>query len=420
VSHRHLLFAAVPLLGVLGFGLHVTALAAFSVGEAALLLSAYLLARLSLRGLSLRRELEGSAFEDDPVAVGVVLANRGRAAAHLVEVVDGFGPALAARQRLLEPGPLRGRRQRRLTYRTSCSRKWGLYGVGPLVLRVADPLGLFPLRRAFPEIAPFAVFPRLYDVAAARRIGSRPTPAAQPTTAGRPGQSLEYLGTRDYRPGDGLRQIHWPATARRGALTVKEHEVDLAPYFTLFLDLERRHRAGTGLKSTLEYVVRTAASLLGAAVRRGDTVQAFGDGRAPLFVPPGRGDLHLAHALYELLRVRQEGRVPLLTLVDREGPHLPVRSTAALVFGTIALAEADLEGLFLALRARAVRPLLVFIDDSSFVPIDRWALPRDEAKARARALLAWMDAQDVPGAVLGADDDLEEALARPRLFGETP
>jgi uncharacterized protein (DUF58 family) len=419
VSPRHLLLAAVPFAGALGFGLHVTALSAFAVSGGVLLLAMYALARRRLRALHARRELEGSGFEDDAVAVSVVLVNRGRTAAHLVEVADAFGPALAARQRLLEPGPLGGRRQRRLTYRTICSRKWGLYGVGPLVVRVADTLGLFPMRRAFPDIAPFAVFPRLYDVAAVDRIGSRPTPTPQPTTAGRPGQSLDYLGTRDYRAGDALRDIHWPATARRGALTVKEREVDLVPYFTLFLDLERRHRAGTGLKSTLEYVVRTAASLLGAAVRRGDTVQAFGEGQAPLMVPPGRGDLHLAYALYELLRVRQEGRVPLLSLVEREGPHLPIQSTAAIVIGTISVPQAEREALLAALYARAVRPLLVFVDDSSFLPIDRFALPRVEAQAQAHALLGWMDAHGIPGAVLGADEDLEEALLRPRLFGET-
>jgi uncharacterized protein (DUF58 family) len=418
MSHRAFLIGAVVLAGVVGFGLRVTALAAFAAGGLWLLLSAFSLSRIARRGLGVRRELDASAFEDDPVAVAVVLANRGRRAVHLVEITDAFGPGLAARQRLLEPGPLGGRRQRRLTYRTSCSRKWGLYGVGPLVLRVADPTGLFPAARAFPEIAPFAVFPRLYDVGGARRLGSRATPSPEPTTAGRPGQSLDYLGAREYRPGDGLRQIHWPATARRGALTVKEREVDLVPYFTLFLDLERSHRAGTGLKSTLEYVVRTAASLLGAAVRRGDTVQAFGEGGAPLFVPPGRGELHLALGLYELLRVRQEGGIPLVDLVEREGPHLPVRSTAAVVFGTIALGHDVLEELLAALRARGVRPLLVFIDDSSFLAIDRWALPRDEAQARARWLASWMDGQGVAGVVLGAEDDLEPALARPDLFGE--
>jgi uncharacterized protein (DUF58 family) len=418
VTYRRFLFAALPLIGAVGFTLHVTALAALAVGGVWLLVCAFGLARISRRGLAAHRELEPSAFEDDAVAVTVVLANRGRRAAHLVEIADAFGPGLAARQRLLEPGPLRGQRRRRLTYKTFCSRTWGLYGVGPLVLRVADPMGLFPVRRAFPDIAPFAVFPRLYAVAEAARVGARPTPSPQPTTIGRPGQSLDTLGVRDYRPGDGLRHVHWPATARRGVLTVKEHEVDLVPYFTLFLDLERSHRAGTGLKSTLEYVVRTAASLFGSAIQRGDTVQAFGEGRTPLFVPPGRGELHLAHGLYELLRVRQEGSLTLPDLVDREASHLPVRSTAAMVFGTITFPNAGLDELLTALRAREVLPLLVFIDDSSFLPIDRWALPREEAEARARELTAWMEGQGVPGVVLGADEDLEQSLIRPGLFGE--
>ncbi len=36
------------------------------------------------------------------------------------------------------------------------------------------------------------------------------------------GAGLDFIGVRDYRPGDGLRQVHWPTTARRDALMVVE------------------------------------------------------------------------------------------------------------------------------------------------------------------------------------------------------
>src|SRR5262249_1768184 len=161
----------------------------------------------------------------------------------------------------------------------------------------------------------------------------------------RPGQSTSYMGVRDYRPGDDVRRIHWPATARRGAPVVKEYELDLAPYFTLFVDLERRHRAGTGLKSTLEYGVRTAASLLWTAARRGHIVELHAEGAASLFVAPGRGELHLTHCLHELIRVRQDGGTPLLTLAERYRPYLPAGSIAALLSATTELDHAQLEEL---------------------------------------------------------------------------
>ncbi len=418
MTYRSFLLGTLPLVGLLGLGLGVTALTVLAAAGLAVLIQAFLLARRPLRRLGVHRDLYPNAFEDDTVAVPIVLENRARHPVHLVAISDSFGPGLASRTVVLEPGPLRGARRRRLTYRTACSRSWGLYMVGPLSVSTADPLGLFEARRVFPQIEPFAVFPRLYPVAGTERLGARPTPAPQPTTAGRAGQSLLYLGVRDYRSGDDLRRVHWPATARRGALTIKEHEVDLVPYLTLFVDLERAQRAGTGRKSTLEYVVRTASCLVGAAVERGDTVQVFGEGKEPVFVPPGRGTLHLAQCLWELIRVRQEGATSLLDLVEQHRLRIPEGSTAAIVFGTISVEDARLEDMLATLRSGSVNPLLVFINDHSFLPIDRRPLPREQARGRIGELESLLRRHGVAGCVLGAEEELDEELGRPDLFGE--
>jgi uncharacterized protein (DUF58 family) len=194
---------------------------------------------------------------------------------------------------------------------------------------------------------------------------------------------------------------------------VKELEIDLSPYFTLFLDLERRNRAGTGQKSTREYVVRTAASLLATAARRGDTVQLFAGGRDAVAVPPGRGELHLAYALDQLIRVRQEGRLPLLDLVRREEASVPPGSTAALLAATLFLDLDELALVMDALRARRVQPLLVAIDVDSFVPIDERSRPRDAVLEQADAVRALARAHEALFAVLDADEDLPGELARP-------
>lgn len=417
-AYRHLFLAACPGAWLLGTALDLAALRAFAVAGAALLLCAFWLSRRRLRFLAVRRELYPSAFEGDAVAVPLVLENRGRGAVHLVEMADAFGPGVAHRQLLLEPGPLHGRRQRRLTYRTFCSRSWGVYTVGPLSLGTADPMGLFQARRSLLLVEPFAVYPQIHPVGGMERRGGRPSAASQPTTRDWPGQSLAYLGVRDYRPGDEMRRIHWRATARRGSPVVKEYEVDLVPYFSLFLDLARAHRAGTGRKSTLDYLVRTAASLLAAASRRGDTLQVFAEGRAPLFVPPGQGDLHLARGLYELIRSRQEGSVSLFELALRHRLELPEGSTAALLLGTISFDDADLEEVLEALRARRVEPLVVLVDSHSFIPIDRRALPRDQAWERTRHLLALLRGHGVAATVLSSEDDLEDALGQADFLGE--
>jgi uncharacterized protein (DUF58 family) len=415
-TYRRFLYAALGFAGLLGLALHVEALAALALGGFALLFVAWHEARGGLARLVVARAVYPSAFEDDAVAVSLALGNRSRRTAWLVEIRDSFGPAVADRQALLEPGPLRGAHRRRLVYRTACSRPWGVYTVGPLTLSTSDPFGLFHAERRVPDIAPFAVFPRVWPVAGIEKLGARPSLSPQELTSARSGQSLAYLGVRDFRPGDDLRRIHWPATARRGAPVVKEHEVDLVPYFTLLIDLDRSHRAGTGLKSTLEYLVRTSACLVWTAASRGDLVQVLGEGARNLEVPPGAGTLHATQALYELIQVRQEGRLPLLDLVEQHRMHIPAGSTATLLSGTMFLDLERLEEILRALQSRGVRPVVVLVNKDSFLPIDRRAVPRDEAAAQAGAAATLLRSRGVPGAILAADQDLEAELARADLF----
>jgi uncharacterized protein (DUF58 family) len=414
--YRRFLYAFLGFAGMLGLALRVEALAALALGGFALLFLAWRQARGEMARLAVSREVYPSAFEDDTVPVSIALDNRSRRTLWLVEVRDSFGPAVADRQALLEPGPLRGARRRRLVYRTACSRPWGVYTVGPLVLSTSDPFGLFHEERLVPAVEPFAVFPRVWPVAGIEKLGARPSLSPQELTVARPGQSLAYMGVRDFRPGDDVRRIHWPATARRGAPAVKEHEVDLVPYFTLFVDLDRAHRAGTGLKSTLEYLVRTSACLVWTAAGRGDLVQVLGEGGRSLAVPPGSGTLHATQVLYELIRVQQEGRVGLLDLVEHHRLHLPAGSTATLLAGTIFLDLEHLDESLGALQSRGVRPVVVLVNKDSFLPIDRRAVPRDEAAAQADAVTTLLRARGVPGAILSADQDLEAELGRADLL----
>jgi uncharacterized protein (DUF58 family) len=397
----------------LGVVLRAASLLAFALALFFLLVTSRVSARRRLARLSARRSLVPSAFEDEEVRVEIALENHGRTPVRLVEILDSFGAALAETKALLDPGPLPPGRRHRLVYRTVCSRLWGVYTVGPLALSVADPLGLFSARRLLADLRPFDLFPRVHPVGGLDQLGARTSFSPTEATAPRPGASAVYLGVRDFRPGDEVRRVHWPATARHGRPMVKELELDLSPYFTLFLDLERQNRAGTGLKSTREYVVRTAASLLATAARRGDTVQLFGEGRERLAVPPGRGELHLAYALDQLIRVRQEGGLTLLDLVEREQAAVPAGSTAALLAATLFLDLGRLAELLASLRGRRVQPVLVVVDMDSFVPIDEHARPRDRVLEQAEEVRALAHAHGALIAVLDAERDLPAELARP-------
>jgi uncharacterized protein (DUF58 family) len=65
---------------------------------------------------------------------------------------------------------------------------------------------------------------------------------------------------REYAPGDDLRRVHWPSTARRGQLMVR-HLVDTAQAFTVVLLDQRPARYSP---ETFEEAVDVAASVVSA------------------------------------------------------------------------------------------------------------------------------------------------------------
>ncbi len=413
---RGFLSALAVLAGLLGFASGSVALLGFAVGIAVLLALAFQSARRGLPGVEVRRSLPASAFEDDLLTVDLVLENHAPRPARFVEAGDVFGAGLADRQSVLEPGPLPPMHRRILSYRAFVARQWGLYTVGPLSVGSWDPLGLFFARRVLERMDPFEVFPKAVEIEALAAQGGQSTLVPRDVTEAAAGQSLLFRGVREFQPGDDVRRIHWPATARRGVPMIREYERDLEPIFTLFLDLERRGRAGLGRKSTLEHLVRTAVSLLWTAHRRGDRFCLVAEPDHSVLVPPGQGEVHLAAALHQLVIARQTGTTPLLDLVDRHRELVPAGATAALLLGTTEVDLDQLSQTIEGLQATIARPLVVAIDSLSFTPVDRPPTPVEEVKQRRRALEECLLGLDVPAAVLGVDDTPEEVLVRPELF----
>ncbi len=413
---RGFLTAIAALAVLLGFAGGSPALVGFGLGWVGLCGLAFVASRRRLSGLRVQRRLPASAFEDDLLTVDLALENHSSRPARFVVVNDVFGAGLADRQSVLEAGPLPELHRRVLSYRAFVARQWGLYTVGPLSVGGYDPLGLFFAREEIPRLDPFEVFPKAVEIESLSARGGRATVSPHDVTASAAGQSLLFRGVREFRAGDDVRRIHWPATARRGTPMVREYERDLQPLFTVFLDLDQRSRAGVGRKSTLEYLVRVGASLLWTAHRRGDVLALVAESDRPVLLPPGQGEAHLAAGLHELVVARQRGTTPLVEVVERHREMLNPGSTAALVSGTT---EIDLEALtsvVKALHARAVQPLAVVVDAFSFTPVDRPPTPVAVAREHRRALGERLLDLQVPTALLDADEAPEEALRKPDLF----
>ena len=91
-------------------------------------------------------------------------------------------------------------------------------------------------------------------------------------------------GVRDYVPGDPVRRVHWPSSARHGDLVVKEVEEPGAPRLVVALDLGGGGAAG-------EAAAGRAAWYAYEALRRGyEVVLATAEPGGPVSGPGGRSD----------------------------------------------------------------------------------------------------------------------------------
>ena len=92
------------------------------------------------------------------------------------------------------------------------------------------------------------VYPRFYTLESfAVPAGRRYQPGGIPLSSST-GDAIEFVGTREYREGDPVRNIHWRSWARRGEPVVKEYQEEYFARIALVLDtfVPPRPRAAGG------------------------------------------------------------------------------------------------------------------------------------------------------------------------------
>jgi uncharacterized protein (DUF58 family) len=328
------------------------------VGLAGAWLVSYLWARSLARGLELTREMRyGWAQVGDRLQERFTLANRGWAPASWVALVD--------RSNL--PGywvsSVRGIGERAVMHwfeEGVCNRR-GLYTLGPTSLETGDPLGFYTVRVEYPASVTMMVMPPIVHL-----------PALDVAPAGRAGEgrhqakALEHAvsaaGVREYLPGDSLRWIHWPTSARRDEPFVRTFDSTTSSDWWIFLDMDRRVQAGEGQAATAEHGVILAASLADRGLQGGKAVGLVAHGDDLVWLPPRLGADQRLEILRALALV-DAGQHSLAELLARTGPALRQRS--GLVIITPDVGGEWLDAL-LPLVRRGLAPTVLLLDRRSF------------------------------------------------------
>ncbi|GAA2697768.1 MULTISPECIES: DUF58 domain-containing protein [Actinosynnema] len=150
----------------------------------------------------------------------------------------------------------------------------GVLDLGPLLLTRRGPVGLVVTRTELPEVDQVRVAPRVLPVLGMPgRVGRGPVGADELVDPA----GADLVGLRPHRPGDALRGLHWGASARAGALVVRE---DAAPTRARLAVLLDDRAAAHPDPAGFEDAVEVAASLLVAAVDDGHPAHLLSTGGA--------------------------------------------------------------------------------------------------------------------------------------------
>ena len=137
-----------------------------------------------------------------------------------------------------------------------------------LIVGRADPLGLVKALARVPQRSNFTVLPRRYTLPPLTLPGSRRYQPGGVTLATSVGDSEEFVGLRDYRPGDPLQRIHWKSFARTARPIVKEYQDEYFERHALVLDTfaavrdERAFEEAVSIAASFAYTIDTRECLL--------------------------------------------------------------------------------------------------------------------------------------------------------------
>ena len=193
----------------------------------------------------------GNRYDDSGKAQRNFLARHARRGRFTRASLPRLEPGSQAEVRL----EITPRRRGRLYFRT-------------LQVACPDPLGLFRAIVPLPVEQSLLVLPRRYQVPDLSLAGTRKYQSGGVALASSIGDSGEFIGLREYRPGDPLRRIHWKSWAKVGKPIVKEYQDEFFVRHALVLDTflaaktSRAFEEAVSLAASFACAVDTQESLL--------------------------------------------------------------------------------------------------------------------------------------------------------------
>lgn len=254
---------------VVAIPLNSPALFYMSTAMIATIIAARVQAWLAVRALRIERFGPEIIRVGEPVTIDLTLWTELRVRRPLITLADHLPKRLVARDLTptLPIAPAYGNPVQ--THYSFTPLRRGKFRWQRLTAIGTDALGLVSTGKAY-DATPVemtvlpAPIPVSFDLTAAAGWGFTETEHGR----GR-GLGLQPRGVREYVSGDSLRYVHWPSTARRGQLLVKEFETGSQAEVAFFVQLSTGSEIGAGANTTLEHMCSNLAYLTGWMLRQG-------------------------------------------------------------------------------------------------------------------------------------------------------
>lgn len=321
----------------------------------------------NLKQAEVARSTPRRARVGDDLRLGYTIRNDGRKAIPLTRLDDGFG-AFADTGVLIER--LKPGESAHVELVRSAARR-GVFSSGTVTLTCGAPFGLTKSRRTIELPTNLTVVPRWVEIRSFPILEPSSFPSDVLHERARTGAGEEFIGVRDYRPGDPPRSVHWRSTARAGHLVVREFEEEVASRVALVL---AGADAGTPPESAFETLVTAAASIGVYALQTGHPVD--------IVRSTATGIEHLADSdrfgLLDWLAGAEPVDTPLAPLVAPALDRIGRRGTVVILAPTAGEAGGSIKDAVRLVQSAGSRAIVVAARSASWLDVKASRSVRDE------------------------------------------
>ena len=253
----------------------------------------------------------GRICAGEVLPVDIELEQTGRSAPTTIHVI----PHRLAHALLPEPaegvavGPLRRGQRRRLRLGLRCLRR-GVYTLNGYRVETDQPFGLLHASRRFESRQQLMVYPAFQRLTRLELPTGRRYHPGGVALASSIGESFEYIGNREYRDGDNLRDIDWRATARLCRPIVREYRDEYFLRVAIILDTHIPRRSSQSARDGFERAVSITAAVADFMARQEYLVDLFAAGPNLYHLTAGRSLAYLDQILDILACVEENPQEP--------------------------------------------------------------------------------------------------------------